>query len=87
MRNHPEASTGKQRSVGLIDGLISLVIVSLVFVTGKPSLLYQLSITVNSTILVIILFSIHRLLALMLFNQTIGMRLLKVVLLNGDASH
>ncbi len=70
--------------VGLIDAALSILVVTLIFVYQSPWFLYQLILPVNGTLLVLLCFIIYRFLFLILFNGTIGMKLFKVILLNGQ---
>jgi hypothetical protein len=46
--------------------------------------LYRFTEGINSTLLVLVLFVVYRCASLLLFNQTLGMLLLRVILLNGE---
>ena len=84
MLNYSEASHGKQILVGLIDASLSLALVSALIITRKPEAFYLYLEGINSSLLVLLAFAIYRLLSLFFFNQTLGMRLFRLVLLNGD---
>ena len=70
--------------VGMIDAVLTILFVTLLFVYQKPYFIYRVLLPINSTLLVFICFCIYRFIFLILFNGTIGMKLFKVVLLNGD---
>ncbi|ANE52297.1 hypothetical protein [Flavisolibacter tropicus] len=84
MTNYSEASYAKQVFVGLIDASLCLTLTVTLSITKQPEVLYQLMGNGNSSHFVFILFAVYRFVALCFFNQTIGMRLLHVILLNGD---
>lgn len=84
MTNYSEASYTKQVIVGLIDASLCLSLVVTFSITKQPEALYRLVEIVNPSLLVFILFAVYRFVSLHFFNQTIGMRLLDVILLNGN---
>ena len=79
-----EAGLGLRVFAGLIDASLSLGLVTALAVTGKPEVFYYLLPHINPTLLVLILFVVYRLVSLLFFNQTLGMRIFRLTLLNGE---
>jgi hypothetical protein len=79
-----EAGHLRQVAIGLVDIVLALLLVTLLLVYQTPQPLYQLIFPVNSTLLVILWLVFYRLVTLLLFNGTIGMKLFGVVLLNSE---
>jgi uncharacterized RDD family membrane protein YckC len=84
MPNYSEASHGRQLSVGLIDATLPLAVISTLLITGKPEVIYSCLESINGSLLVLIALVFYRLLSLLFFNQTLGMRLFDLVLLNRE---
>jgi uncharacterized RDD family membrane protein YckC len=74
----------KQVLVGLVDIALAVLLASLVLMYRTPWPLYQLLYSINPVVLIVLWVILYRLLCLMLMNGTIGMKLLGVVLLNGE---
>ena len=83
MHKYSEASYGRQVIVGLIDAALSTTLV-LLFIIKWPVLGNNYFKDVNGSLMVLVVFVIYRLFSLLLFHQTVGMRLFRVVLFNGD---
>src|SRR5687768_6805206 len=79
-----EASVLRQALAGMIDIVLILVLVSLLFIYQTPQPLYKLVAPINSTLLVFISLIIYRLFCFVIFKGTLGMKILKVNLLNGQ---
>jgi uncharacterized RDD family membrane protein YckC len=84
MVNYREASSGTQALAGLIDASLSLALVYILMATWQPEPLYSLVEGMNSTLLTFVVFTLYRILSLLFFRQTLGMRIFRVVLLNGE---
>jgi hypothetical protein len=84
MTNYSEASYGKQVLAGLVDAALSLSLVTTLMITGVPEVFYQYLEHINSSLLTLIVFGFYRLVSLLLFHQTLGMKLCRVILLNGE---
>jgi len=69
---------------GFVDAALSLALVTAIIITRKPDILYHGIEDTNSSLAVLIVFSFYKLVSLTFFDQTLGMKLLKVILLNGD---
>jgi len=78
-----ETSLNKQVLIGFIDALLVLL-VTISLLIHVPLFFVQLFSDVNGSLLVLIAFIIYRLLALLCFNGTIGMKLLRSTLLNSE---
>jgi hypothetical protein len=83
MLKYSEASYGRQIIVGLIDASLSIIFVIL-FIIKMPEFVNTYFKDVNGSLLVAVVFVLYRLFSLLLFHQTVGMRLFRVVLLNGE---
>ena|SRR5688572_4579009 len=83
MLKYSESSYGRQIIVGLIDASLSIAFV-IFFIIKMPELVNSYFKDVNGSLLVAVVFVLYRLFSLLLFHQTVGMRLLRVVLLNGE---
>lgn len=79
-----DASYLRQLLVGLVDASLSVALVTIVIITKKPEVLYQYLAFINPSLLVLLLFSMYRLVCFLFFKQTLGMRLFHVILLNGE---
>lgn len=84
MLDYSEASYGKQVLVGLIDALLTLALVILVGIFIKLEVLYAYLDITHGFLPAFIVFIMYRLLSLLFFRQTLGMRLFRLILLNGD---
>jgi uncharacterized RDD family membrane protein YckC len=86
MINLPEAGPGRQVLAGLIDSILCLAIFTFFSVTVISRWVdeYPLLENINGTLLVLLMVIAYRFLCLLLFKQTVGMRLLRLVLLNGE---
>ena len=80
---YSEASYSKKVTVGLIDASLSIALVTL-FIIKMPEVVNSYLKNVNGTLLVLLVYILYRFISLLFFNQTVGMWLLKVVLLNGE---
>lgn len=83
-REPTEASPIKQVFIGIVDVVLALLLVIAVQLYQTPHWLYNLIAPVNGTVLVVAWLVLYRLLMLLLFNGTIGMKLFRTVLLNGE---
>jgi hypothetical protein len=79
-----EAGPIKQAILGLVDVVLSISLVVLLLKYQKPWPLYQLLSSINPVLLLLIGLIFYRLVCFTLFNGTIGMKLLGVVILNGE---
>ena len=84
MTHYSEASYAKQVLVGLVDAFLCLTLAVTLSITKQPAVLYQLMGNGNSSHFVFILFVVYRFISLCFFDQTIGMRLFHVIILNGE---
>jgi hypothetical protein len=69
---------------GFVDAAFSVGLVTTIIITRKPELIYRGMENINSTLVVLIVFIIYRLVSLFFFEKTLGMKLFKVILLNGE---
>jgi hypothetical protein len=83
MLKYSEASYVKQVIVGLIDASLSIAFVTF-FVIKMPEVINSYVKNINGSLLVLAIFVLYRLLSLLFIDQTVGMRLFRVVLLNGE---
>ena len=83
MIQYIEAGYGKKTSVGLIDASLCIAVVSFI-ILKMPEMINSYLENVNGSLLVLIVLVLYRWLFLLFFNQTLGMRILRVVLLNGN---
>jgi uncharacterized RDD family membrane protein YckC len=83
MLNYSEAGYGKQIMVGLIDSSLSIALATFLILKMPEGVSSYLK-DVNGTLLVLVMFVLYRLLFLLFLNQTVGMRVFRVVLLNGE---
>jgi hypothetical protein len=79
-----EASPSKQRFVGLIDVVIVFAVLACINMYHWPFAVYRFFVTINSIVLFVSCLIVYRLICLLFFNATIGMKSLRVVLLNGE---
>jgi len=84
MPQYTEANPNRQLLVGLIDALISAGVVIVLINIYRVDWFNGYLLRINSTLLVLLVFAIYRLLSLLLFGQTLGMWILQVFLLNGE---
>jgi hypothetical protein len=84
MPNYSEASLVRQVLVGVIDATLSVAIISVMLITQMPEAVYSNLESVNGSLLVLIFFVLYRVVSLLFLNQTVGMRLFNLVLLNGE---
>jgi len=78
-----ESSLKKQVLVGFIDAFLVLL-VTITLLIYVPLSFAQLASNFNGSLMVVIAFIIYRILALLFFNGTIGMKLLRSTLLNSE---
>jgi heme/copper-type cytochrome/quinol oxidase subunit 4 len=82
--NEPiETSTLRQIIVGLVDVVIAIVLFVLVMTYLVPDELYEIISFINSILLFLVWQAFYRLVCLLVMNGTIGMKLFRVILLNG----
>jgi hypothetical protein len=79
-----EASPSRQRFVGLIDVVIVFAVLASINIYHWPFAVYRFFVTINSIVLFVSCLIVYRLICLLFFNATIGMKSLRVVLLNGE---
>jgi signal transduction histidine kinase len=79
-----EASPSRQRFVGLIDVVIVFAVLASINIYHWPFPVYRFFVTINSIVLFVSCLIVYRLICLLFFNATIGMKSLRVVLLNGE---
>lgn len=84
MFNDSALGHGRLVLAGLIDASLPLALVATVFITKKPEGLYSSLEGINGSLLVLIVFVVYRLLSLLFFRQTLGMKLFRLVLRNGE---
>jgi uncharacterized RDD family membrane protein YckC len=85
MIHYKEAHYGRQVLGGLLDASLVLGVVSVLVVFQKPNgLFYYLLESMNSSLLALLIFGFYRLFALFFFGRTLGMKLFRLRLLNGE---
>lgn len=79
-----EAVQWKQTLAGLVDVVLVISLVTGLLIYRYPTAIYHVISQENSTLLVFICFILYRLASLLLFNATLGMKLMRIELLNGE---
>ena len=83
MLNYSEASRSRQVIVGLIDASLSMAF-TIFFIIQMPDFVNSYINDDDGTWLALIVFVLYRFFSLLFFNQTAGMWLSRVILLNGE---
>ncbi|MES1216379.1 MAG: hypothetical protein ABUT20_12760 [Bacteroidota bacterium] len=76
-----ETSHSKQIAIGLIDASIALASILLLTFNKFPKVLYDLVTTYNTSLLILLWFALYRLVCIILFKRTIGMKIFSVKLM------
>lgn len=84
MTLYSEASYSKQILAGLLDACLILMLVLIIDRFLKPEIMYQWLANINSSLFVLIVFAFYRLISLLFFSQTLGMKIFQLTLLNGE---
>jgi len=74
----------KQAGAGMIDCLLAIASGIVLIMSQIPQPFFKWLHEINSSLLILVLFAFYRLATLLLINATIGMKLFKINLLNGE---
>lgn len=76
-----------QTMVALIDGVLVLLLLIALVMYKLPTSIYLFTNSFNATLLAFIIYIIYRFIGIGFFNGTIGMKLFRIELLNGEQQH
>ena len=79
-----ETKLWKQTLIGLIDASIATGILIFLSTKRNPFFLYEIMTTYNTALITLLWFALYRLICIIFFKGTIGMKLFRVRFLTGD---
>jgi hypothetical protein len=79
-----ETKQGKQILIGLIDASIATALLMILSYNKSPEFLYSLMATYNTSLIALCWFFLYRLIAVVVFRGTIGMKIFRVQFLNDN---